>query len=55
MYKSKSFFIAFEGVEGCGKSYQSLKLKKNLEKKGVKTLLTREPGGTKSLYICESL
>ena len=48
MYKKKPFFIVFEGVEGCGKSYQSQKLKKNLEKKGIKSLLTREPGGTRS-------
>ena len=48
MYKKKSFFIVFEGVEGCGKSYQSQKLKKNLEKKGISLLLTREPGGTRS-------
>ena len=48
MYKKKPFFIVFEGVEGCGKSYQSQKLKKNLEKKGINLLLTREPGGTKS-------
>ena len=48
MYKKKSFFIVFEGVEGCGKSYQSQKLKKNLEKKGINLLLTREPGGTRS-------
>ena len=48
MYKQKPFFIVFEGVEGCGKSYQSQKLKKNLEKKGINLLLTREPGGTKS-------
>ena len=48
MYKKKPFFIVFEGVEGCGKSYQSHKLKKNLEKKGINSLLTREPGGTRS-------
>ena len=48
MYKKKPFFIVFEGVEGCGKSYQSQKLKKNLEKKGIKLVLTREPGGTRS-------
>ena len=48
MYKKKPFFIVFEGVEGCGKSYQSQKLKKNLEKKGINLLLTREPGGTRS-------
>ena len=46
MYKKKSFFIVFEGVEGCGKSYQSKKLKRNLAKQGVNSLLTREPGGT---------
>ena len=48
MYKKKPFFIIFEGVEGCGKSYQSQKLKKNLEKKRINLLLTREPGGTRS-------
>tara|TARA_Y100000996_G_scaffold307491_1_gene244228 strand:+ start:230 stop:877 length:648 start_codon:yes stop_codon:yes gene_type:complete len=48
MYKKKPFFIIFEGVEGCGKSYQSQKLKQNLEKQGIKLLLTREPGGTRS-------
>ena len=47
MYKKKPFLIVFEGVEGCGKSYQSQKLKKNLKKKGINPLLTREPGGTK--------
>ena len=48
MYKKKPFFIVFEGVEGCGKSYQSQKLKKNLEKKEINLLLTREPAGTRS-------
>ena len=48
MYKKKPFFIIFEGVEGCGKSYQSQKLKKNLKKKGLNSILTREPGGTRS-------
>jgi len=48
MYKKKPFFIVFEGVEGCGKSYQSQKLKKNLQRKGINLLLTREPGGTRS-------
>ena len=46
MYKKKPFFIVFEGVEGCGKSYQSLRLKKKLEKLQIDTVLTREPGGT---------
>ncbi len=48
MFKKKPFFIVFEGVEGCGKSYQSKKLKKYLEKKGISPVLTREPGGTRS-------
>ena len=33
MYKKKPFFIVFEGIEGCGKSYQSKKLLLNLKKK----------------------
>ena len=48
MYKKKPFFVTFEGIEGSGKSYQSLKLYKNLKKKNIHTILTREPGGTGS-------
>ena len=48
MYKKKSFFIVFEGIEGSGKSYQSKKLYNKIKSKGIKTILTREPGGTKS-------
>ncbi len=55
MFKKKSFFIVFEGVEGCGKSYQSSKLFKNLKKKKIKALLTREPGGTKSAELIRNL
>ena len=55
MYKKKPFFIVFEGVEGCGKSYQSLKLQKNLNKKKINSILTREPGGTKSAELIRSL
>ena len=32
MYKKKPYFIVFEGVEGCGKSFQSKKLYLNLRK-----------------------
>tara|TARA_B110000967_G_C18670949_1_gene452994 strand:+ start:19 stop:666 length:648 start_codon:yes stop_codon:yes gene_type:complete len=55
MYKKKPFFIVFEGVEGCGKSYQSKKLLKNLKNKRVPSLLTREPGGTKSAELIRNL
>ena len=55
MYKKKSFFIVFEGVEGCGKSFQCQKLKKNLEKKGISSVLTREPGGTRSSELIRKL
>ena len=48
MYKKKPFFIVFEGIEGSGKSYLSKKLFKSLKKRRINTILTREPGGTKS-------
>lgn len=46
MRKSKFYFITFEGIEGSGKSYQSRKLYKNIQKKNKPVLLTREPGGS---------
>ena len=48
MYKKKSIFITFEGIEGSGKSYQAQKLYKNLKKRNISSILTREPGGTRS-------
>tara|TARA_B100000700_G_C14923417_1_gene798195 strand:+ start:102 stop:749 length:648 start_codon:yes stop_codon:yes gene_type:complete len=48
MYKKKPLFVTFEGIEGSGKSYQSHKLFKNLKRKGLHPILTREPGGTAS-------
>ena len=55
MYKKKPFFIVFEGVEGCGKSHQSKKLFKNLKKRNIPTILTREPGGTKTAELIRNL
>ena len=55
MYKKKPFFIVFEGVEGCGKSYQSKRLVANLRKKSIYPVLTREPGGTKSAELIRNL
>ena len=46
MSKKKSLFVTFEGIEGSGKSYQIKQLAKNLKKKKISTILTREPGGT---------
>ena len=51
MYKKKSIFITFEGIEGSGKSYQARKLYRNIKKKKISPILTREPGGTKSAEI----
>ena len=47
MYKKKSLFITFEGIEGSGKSYLSRKLFNYIKKKKIPTILTREPGGTR--------
>tara|TARA_B100000902_G_scaffold133834_1_gene132353 strand:- start:1678 stop:2322 length:645 start_codon:yes stop_codon:yes gene_type:complete len=55
MSKKKPFFIVFEGVEGCGKSYQSKKLFNRLKKKNIASILTREPGGTKSSELIRNL
>ena len=55
MFKKKPFFIVFEGVEGCGKSYQSKKLVKNLKRKKITPILTREPGGTPSAELIRNL
>lgn len=41
-----SFFVTFEGIEGCGKTTQIQLLKDSLEKRGYRVITTREPGGT---------
>ena len=47
MFKKKSLFVTFEGVEGSGKTYQSTKLYKKIIKMKIPAIYTREPGGTK--------
>ena len=44
MFQSK--FITFEGTEGSGKSTQIQHLESFLKSKKIKTIITREPGGT---------
>lgn len=39
------YFITFEGVEGCGKTTQIKLLSEFFSGRGIRTLLTREPGG----------
>jgi len=46
MYKKNPLFVTFEGIEGSGKSYQSKKLFKSINKRKIPVILTREPGGT---------
>ncbi len=55
MFKKKAFLIVFEGIEGSGKSYQAKKLFNKLNKKKIKTILTREPGGTPSAEIIRNV
>ena len=54
MYKKKPF-IAFEGIEGSGKSIHSRSLVNFLKKKGIPHIYLREPGGTKKAEIIRKL
>jgi dTMP kinase len=46
MSNRRGTFITIEGVEGCGKSTQAVRLGQYLESKGHRVLVTREPGGS---------
>lgn len=41
-----SYFLSFEGIEGAGKSTQIQSVVAELEKRGMRVLVLREPGGT---------
>ena len=47
MKTMKGLFISFEGIEGTGKTIQSKLLSEYLTKKGLRVVLTEEPGGTR--------
>ena len=53
MYKHP--LIIFEGIEGSGKSFQINKVAKYLEKKGIKYIKIREPGGSSNSEKIRSL
>ncbi len=42
-----SYFLSLEGIEGSGKSTQIKEIENYVQKKGLRTLTLREPGGTK--------
>ena len=46
MSTNRPLFVAFEGIDGCGKSTHARSLVERLGRKGVKAILLREPGGT---------
>ena len=39
-------FVTFEGIEGVGKSSVIQYISEKLKQKNIKTVVTREPGGT---------
>jgi len=43
----KGLFVTFEGLEGCGKTTQAKMLYNLLNKQGIPSIFTKEPGGTK--------
>lgn len=46
MTKPCGIFITFEGIDGCGKSTQAVRLVRRLRRLGYDPLFVREPGGT---------
>jgi dTMP kinase len=44
---SHGIFITLEGIDGTGKSTHARRLAAYLHKRGIATIVTREPGGTK--------
>ena len=51
MAGTRGKFISFEGGEGAGKSTQARMLRDQLQSRGRRVLLTREPGGSPGAEI----
>jgi len=51
----KGRFITLEGGEGAGKTTLAKALSSALEEQGIKTLITREPGGTPNAEALRNL
>jgi dTMP kinase len=47
MAPRRGIFITFEGLDGCGKTTQLTRLHDALSARGIDTLATREPGGSR--------
>lgn len=47
MASRRGIFITFEGLDGCGKTTQLTRLQEVLSARGIDTLPTREPGGSR--------
>ncbi len=45
--RQRGLFLTFEGIDGCGKSTQVRLFADYLERRGIKPVITREPGGTR--------
>ncbi|BDR55329.1 hypothetical protein KIMH_14400 [Bombiscardovia apis] len=43
---SEGLFVSFEGVDGAGKTTQAQRARDFLQAKGLRSMVTREPGGT---------
>ena len=54
-FQARGRFIAFEGGEGAGKSTQARMLADLLRDRGLKVVLTREPGGTEGAEAIRSM
>lgn len=52
---NKELLIVFEGIDGCGKTTQAKLLNEWLCELGVKTLVTKQPGGTETGEIIREL